>query len=158
MQKKFLLLTLSVLLVLSFATAACCLQTFTVPARSASTVPLPLSQGDAVEGNITVTGGLNNDINFNITDPNGNIIRSFSLVTQTPFSFQAETTGDYILVFDNSFSLLISRSVTLDYLVKPATLGIPLDMLPQVIGAIIAVIVVIVVVAVIVSKRNNRNQ
>jgi hypothetical protein len=41
----------------------------------------------------------------------------------------------------------------LDYLVKPATLGIPLDMLPLVIGAIVAVIVVIVVVAVLFSKR-----
>jgi hypothetical protein len=124
MQKKFLLITLSVILVLSFTTVACCLQTFTVPARSTSTVTLPLNQGDAVEGNITVTGGLNNDVNFNITDPNGETVVSYSLVTQTPFSFQAETTGDYTLIFDNTFSLLTSRSVTLDYLVKPATLGI----------------------------------
>ena len=153
MQKKIMLLTLTVILVLSFATLALCVQTFTVPALSKSTQTLTLNQGDVVEGNITVTGGLTNDINFNVTDPNGNTIVSFARVTQTPFSFQAETTGTYTMIFDNTFSILTTRSVTLDYLVKPATLGIPLDMLPQVIGAIVAVIVVIVVVAVLVSKR-----
>jgi hypothetical protein len=43
----------------------------------------------------------------------------------------------------------------LDYLVKPATLGIPLDMLPQVIGAIVAVIVAILVVAILVSRSRS---
>jgi hypothetical protein len=153
MQKKIMLLTLSIMFVLTFAVAACCVQTFTVPALSQSTQTFTLNQGDVVEGNITVTGGLTNDINFNVTDPNGNTIVSFARVTQTPFSFQAQTTGTYSLIFDNSFSILTTRSVTLDYLVKPATLGIPLDMLPLVIGAIVAVIVVIVVVAVLFSKR-----
>jgi hypothetical protein len=152
MQKQILLLTLSVMLILSFAAVALCVQTFTVPSLSQTTQILSLNAGDAVEGSITVSGGLTNDINFNVTDPNGNTIISYSRVTQTPFIFQAQTTGTYTLIFDNSFSLLTSRSVTLDYLVKPATLGIPLDMLPQTIGAIVAVIVVIVVVAVVVSR------
>lgn len=141
------------MLVLSFATAALCAQTFTVPALSQTTQTFTLNQGDVVEGNITVTGGLTNDINFNVTDPNGNTIVSLSRVTQSPFSFQAGTSGTYTMIFDNSFSLLTSRSVTFDYLVKPATLGIPLDMLPVVVGSIVAVIVVIVVAAVLVSKH-----
>ncbi len=141
------------MLVLSFATTGFCAQIFTVPALSQTTQPFTLNQGDVVEGNITVTGGLTNDINFNVTDPNGNTIVTLSRVTQSPFSFQAETSGTYTLIFDNSFSLLTSRSVTFDYLVKPATLGIPLDMLPVVVGSIVAVIVVIVVAAVLVSKH-----
>lgn len=144
---------LTILFILTFAVTAGCVQTFTVPALSQSTQTLALNQGDVVEGNITVTGGFTNDVNFNVTDPNGKTVVSFSRVTQTPFSFQAETTGTYTLIFDNSFSLLTSRSVTLDYLVKPATFGIPLDMLPQVIGSIVAVIAAVVVVAFLVSRR-----
>ncbi len=45
------------------------------------------------------------------------------------------------------------RVLFLDYTVKPATFGIPQDMLPLVIGAIVVVIVLIVAVAVLVRKR-----
>jgi len=152
MQKNLALLALSIIFVLTFAVTAFCVQTFTVPALSQSTQTLSLNPGDVVEGSLTVTGGLTNDINFNVTAPNGNTIVSYARVTQTSFTFQAETTGTYTLIFDNSFSLLTSRSVMLDYLVKPATLGIPLDMLPQVIGSIVAVIMIIVVAAVLVSR------
>jgi hypothetical protein len=155
LQKKLALITLSILLVLSFVALASCVQTFTVPTLNQVTTSFTLNQGDQVVGNINVTGGLNNDINFNVTDPNGKTVpgQNYTLVSQTPFEFTAQTSGTYTLIFENPG--LLPRSVSLDYLVKPATLGIPMDMLPTVIGAIIAIIVAVVIVVVLVSKRRN---
>lgn len=152
-MRKQLILALSIVLVLSFAALALASQTFAVPARSQTTSTLTLVQGDQVTGNLNVTGGPNDDINFVITDPNGNPIQNYDHITQTPFSFQAQTSGNYTFTFDNSFSLLSSKSVTLDYTVQPATFGIPQDLLLPVIGAIAVVIIVVVVAVVLGSRR-----
>jgi hypothetical protein len=140
------------MLVLSFAALACCVQTYTVPALSKSTSTVSLNQGDQVTGNINVSSVLNSNINFNITDPDGKTLegQSYKGVTQTSFDFTAKTGGTYTFVFENPG--LLSRSVSLDYTVKPAALGIPQSMLPLLI-AIIATIIVVVVVVVLLAKR-----
>ena len=152
MRKQLTLTILSVLLVLSSVAMVSGLQTFTVPAHSQQTQTVTLNQGDQVTGNINVTGGLTNDINFNITCPEGNTLVSYSLVTQTPFDFTAPVSGTYIFIFENP-ALLLSKSVTLDYTVKPATLGIPQDKLPLVLGAIIFVVAGIALGLFLISKR-----
>ena len=125
MRKYIPIVILSIILLCSFVVAVYGQQTFTVPALSSTTQKLNLNAGDSVSGSLSVVGGSGNDINFQVTDPNGNTLVSYSRVTGTSFSFSASMTGTYTMTFDNSFSLISSKSVTLNYSVQPAVAGIP---------------------------------
>lgn len=148
MKKTYLipLILLSFCLVVGIARA----ETFTVPPLHEHTTSIGLSDGDKVSGSISVVGGSGNDINFYVTDPNGNTIRRYDRVTQTSFSFSASMTGTYVMHFDNSFSLLSSKSVTLDYTVTKTILGIPQEYF---LVLLIVVVVIIVAVVVVLARR-----
>jgi hypothetical protein len=137
---------LSVLLLGSFLALASAVQTFTVPNLSTQTVSLNLNKDDTVTGSITVSGGTGNDITFTIQDPSGNTIATYSHTTSNSFQFTASQTGTYKLVFDNTFSLLASKSITLDYSVQSALLW------SSIIIAVVAVIIIIVAI-IVVKKR-----
>lgn len=141
------LILLSFCLVVGIARA----ENFTVPPLQEVTRSIGLSDGDKVSGSISVVGGSGNDINFYVTDPNGNTITRYDRVTQTSFSFSASMTGTYVMHFDNSFSILSSKSVTLDYSVTKSIAGIPQDVF-----LVLVVIVVIIIVAVVVLARRKK--
>jgi hypothetical protein len=85
---------------------------FTVPPSSLFfSVYLP--QNGKIAGNFEVTAGGNKDINFAIMD-NAQIAYYYQLsrVTVSNFSFVAPYTGNFRLVFDNSFSWITSKTVT----------------------------------------------
>lgn len=149
-MKKSILLLL-VLLSLSLIVSTAKAETFTVPSLQEVTKSIGLSEGDKVSGSISVVGGTHNDVNFYITDPNGNIVQDYVRVTQTSFSFSASTTGTYIMHFDNSFSLFSSKSVTLDYTVTKSILGIPQEYF-----LILLVIIVVIIVAVVVALARRK--
>lgn len=143
---------LSLLLLGSFLAFACATQTFTVPNLTMQTVSLNLNQGDKVTGSITVSGGSGNDVTFTIQDPNGNTVKSYSHTTSNSFEFTASESGTYKLVFDNTFSLLSSKSVTLDYSVQSAIVGSGI-----LIAVVAAIVIVIVVAAVLVVKKRSKS-
>ncbi len=113
-----------------------------------------LNKGDKVSGSITVSGGTGNDIDFYVTDPNGNAILRYDRVTQTSFSFTASTTGTYTMHFDNSFSIFSSKSVTLDCTVSEASKAI-LGLAPE-LFFLLVIIIVIVIVAVVAFALKGR--
>ncbi len=155
-MKKILALVLSItILCLTFSVVSANSQTFTVPAGSSEQVSLNLNGGDSVTGTISVSGGSGNDVNFKITDSNGNIISSQDRITSTSFSFTASTSGTYKLSFDNSFSVFSSKSVSLDYSVQSPLLGggssggfVSLLLIVALVAIVIAVVVVVIVVVV----------
>ena len=105
---------------------AATVQQCNVSAGSQCTLTFNLNNGDQVSGSISVTGGSGNDINFYITNPTGGQIYNAGRVSGgTSFSFTADSSGAYILHFDNSFSLLSSKQVTASYDVTPSGGGIP---------------------------------
>jgi hypothetical protein len=128
-------------------------ETFTVPNLQTNVRTISLKEGDSVTGSITVSGGSGNDVNFYATDPNSNTILRLDRTTQTSFSFSATTTGTYTMIFDNTFSLISSKTVTLDYSVKSQVLGIPQDTMLAVIGLIVAILVAILLAAFLRRKR-----
>ena len=85
-----------------------------VPPLHYGTLTFFLKQGDRIEGEFTVRGG-NDDIIFYIKDPYGNII--YEPAGQVhgwhKFSITASSNGAYTLYFDNTFSLITSKSVYL---------------------------------------------
>ncbi len=134
---------------------ACAGETFTVPPFQQVVRTLSLREGDNVVGSFSVSGGSGNDINFYITDPSGLTILRLDRVTYTSFSFSGGISGPYTMHFDNSFSWVSSKSVTLDYSVKTLIFGMPQDTFFVLIGLIIVIAVILVVFAILRMRKAN---
>lgn len=172
-MKKSIALSLSIILILvAFSLAFVTAATFTVPAGNTQQVQVNLTEGDSVSGTISVSGGSGNDIDFKAIDPNGNTLKQQDRTTSSSFSFTAATSGTYILSFDNSFSILTSKSVSLSYSIKSPTPTPSPSPSPTaapflgggsatdntiLIGGIIAIIVIILVIAIFVSRKKSNN-
>ena len=149
--KLFVPLIFVILLVAMIGCVRAGTETFTVPPLQEVVRTVGLSEGDKVSGSITVSGGSGNDIDFYVTDSNGNTILRYDRATQTSFSFAASTTGTYTMHFDNSFSIFSSKSVTLDHTITKAILGLAPELFYLLV--IIIVIVVLAIVAFTLKRR-----
>lgn len=88
--------------------------TFTVSALTTQPVIFHLKMRDRVEGYFTVRGGANDDIPFWVEDPLGNRIVDPGIVySYYSFSFTAGMDGDYYLYFDNTISMISSKTISL---------------------------------------------
>jgi hypothetical protein len=150
-------LLLTLLLFFAFALAspvnASTVQQCNVSAGSQCTLTFNLNNGDSVSGSISVTGGSGNDINFYITNPTGGQIYNAGRVSGgTSFSFTADSSGAYILHFDNSFSLLSSKQITVSYDVTSSGGGGIPEFPPQL---SLAAIITLVLVASYFLMRNH---
>lgn len=117
-------------------------ETFTVDAGYSQLFTLNLSDKDKISGSISVSGGSGNDINFWVTNPQGAKILDFGRVSQgTSFQFTADGSGAYTLHFDNGFSLLSSKVVTLSYDAQ--------TLVSNTVGSVIWIVVAVVVILVI---------
>lgn len=85
---------------------------------------ISLKVNDEVSGRISVIGGSNDDIDFYITDPDGEAIMQKERVSVKDFRFTASKEGTYKLHFDNSFST-DRKTVTFNYDVRHFIFGIP---------------------------------
>lgn len=95
-----------------------------------------------MSGSISISGGLNNDIGFYITNPTGAQIYNAGRVSGgTTFSISADTAGAYTLHFDNTLSPS-EKLVTVSYDVSSSIQAIP--EFPVQLGLILLVTVVIV--------------
>jgi hypothetical protein len=121
---------------------AATVQNCNAPSGSSCTLTFNLNNGDKVSGSVSVTGGGGNDINFFVTNPSGAQIYNAGRVTGgTSFTFTADSSGAYILHFDNSFSLLSSKQVTVSYDITGGGGGIP-EFPPQVLIAVFLALLV----------------
>lgn len=150
--KAFVLLIFVIMLTATIGYVKAGTETFSVPPFQEVTRTVELSEGDKVSGSINVSGGANNDINFYVTDPDGATILRYDRATQTSFSFTASTTGTYTMHFDNSFSLFASKSVTLNYTVTKAILGLA----PELFYLLVIIIVVIIAVIIAFALRRRK--
>lgn len=139
-----ILVFLLVLLASITGTASATTETLTVPPLHEITRSLSLREGDRVSGSISVIGGSGNDIDFFVVDPDGIIVLQAERLTHKDFSFSAKKGGTYVLHFDNSFSLLASKQVTLNYNIEHYIMGLPQEQF------LLLVIVAVIVVAVII--------
>jgi hypothetical protein len=88
-------------------------RSFTVPTSSLF-LSVYLPQNGRITGRLEVTAGGAKDINFRITDSAQTVYYySLNRVTVSDFSFVAPYTGNFHLVFDNSFSWFTTKTVSL---------------------------------------------
>jgi hypothetical protein len=93
-------------------------KTIVVPAGYTQTLTFNLNKDAKFTGSVSVSGG-NNDINFWVANPTGDhIIPKQGVHVGKSFQFEAESNGGYTLNFDNSFSLVTSKTVTLTYKIE----------------------------------------
>jgi hypothetical protein len=122
-------------------------ETLTVPPRDIITRSLNLREEDRVSGSISVIGGSGNDIDFYVVSPDDIVVLRIERLTHKDFSFEAEKGGTYVLHFDNSFSVLVSKQVTLNYSIKHFIMGIPQEQFLLLVVVAIILIAIIVFVA-----------
>ena len=104
------------LLIAGAAAHAQGVETLLIPPGVEKVIAMALENGDRVKGSISISGGPDNDINFWVIDPAGETILNLGRVGHyKDFEFQATQSGDYVLHFDNSFSISHSKAVTLTY-------------------------------------------
>ncbi|MDA4127641.1 MAG: emp24/gp25L/p24 family protein [Thaumarchaeota archaeon] len=149
-----LILTLALLLlalVQVVPVRAATVQQCTVNPGEVCTLTFNLNNGDKVSGSISISGA-SNDVNFYVTNPAGARIYDAGRVTGgTTFSFTADSSGAYILHFDNSFSLLSSKQVTASYdITTGGGGGIP-EFPPQL--SIVVVVTLLVVASYLLVRR-----
>ena len=128
-------------------------ETFTVPPLQEVVRTVTLREGDIVTGKIDVSGGSGNDINFYVTDPDGNTILRYDRASHTSFSFTATKPGTHTLHFDNSFSIISSKSVVLEYSIKTLIFGIPEDIFYLILAVILIALIIIIIVTVLKRYR-----
>ncbi len=121
-------------------------QTIYVDAEQEKVESISLKVDDEVSGRISVIGGSNNDINFNITDPDGEAVVPKERVIVKDFRFTASKEGTYRLHFDNSFST-DRKTVTFNYDVRHYIFGIPQEDFLVFVVMIVAVIGLVLFVA-----------
>lgn len=136
-------------------------QTISIPPQTKQVVSVSLSQGDSVNGTISVSGGSGGGIDFMVSDPNGKKLLSYNYTTYTSFSFSASINGSHLFSFDNSFcSCTTGKNVTIDCSVNNKLVqgsfqhtsngGVPVFV------ALILVIVTLAVAAVVILTRRAR--
>ena len=99
-------------------------QTISVEAGQEEVKSISLKIEDEVSGRISVIGESSDDIDFYITDPNGEAVVPKERVSVKDFRFTALKEGTYELHFDNSFSTE-AKTVTFNYDVRHFIFGIP---------------------------------
>jgi len=103
-----------------------------------------LDDGDKVTGLLSISGGLDNDIDFWVTNPQGTTIVNLGRVNQgASFNFTVHQSGAYTFHFDNTFSLISSKTVSLTFDVSGA-----LPITPTTLFVIAVIIVGIAIIAI----------
>jgi hypothetical protein len=119
-----------------------------------------LNIGDRFSGSLSITGGSGNDIDFSVTDPLGTTVLDLGRVSNgREFNFEAERNGAFRLVFDNSFSLISQKTVTLSYSISPPLIfGFEFPQFVLIVVVIIIVLVAVVLLAYNLGKMKQRKE
>jgi hypothetical protein len=133
---------------------------FTVPYRQENTRTVELKNGDIVTGFLNVSREdytYYRDINFYVTNPDGNTILRYDRTQTVNFTFTATLTGTYVMHFDNSYEYNYDKTVELDYTVKSPEKPATLPDIFYIILAVIVIGVVIVITVVLLLRRRKTN-
>lgn len=106
-------------------------ESFTIAARNYERKYIPLNEGDEIRYTVTVSGGLNDDVEVTIYYPNGSNDGGGSVYERFSDDFVAQSTGTYVFEFDNTSSILSNKSVKFSYQITKNTYYVYIDPLPE---------------------------
>jgi len=116
----FAVIVFTILIQLADATAI----SFTVPKGEEITKSISLVVEDHVLVKFTVVGQTESTLDFNITDPHGNMEAEYSKESAVSYSFVCDEAGKYVLHFSN-VHYSEDKFVTLNYEIAHYIFGIP---------------------------------
>lgn len=152
----FALILVVVLSVILLCANASQVETLQVAPLTERMLIFNLSEGDKFSGSLSISGGADNDIDFWITDPNGNTIVNLGRIRQgTTFEFTAQKSGAYTFHFGNSFSWFSSKTVSLSYDIERNPLHTPF--LSIAIGLIIVAVVLLILILLYRRRAHRKN-
>ncbi|MFQ6068870.1 MAG: emp24/gp25L/p24 family protein [Candidatus Bathyarchaeia archaeon] len=131
---------------LSIYTVSAVSRTIYVDAEQEEVENISLKVDDEVSGRISVIGDSSDDIDFYITDPDGDVIVQHEKVSVQDFRFTASKEGTHKLHFDNTFST-DRKTVTFNYDVRHYIFGIPQEDFLVFLVMIVAIIGLVLFVA-----------
>ena len=119
---RFLLV---VMILLAFAKVVnATTMSFAVPEGEELTKSISLMVDDRVSIEFTIVGQAKSELDFYITDPQGNVKVEYSHVGTVKYCFACDTAGEYILHFSNT-DQTEDKLVTLNYEVQHYIFGMP---------------------------------
>lgn len=164
MSKRKIVLSLGIMTILSLTFAfllvnASNVETVQVSPLSEQMLTFNLETGQKFTGSLAISGG-GEDITFRVVDPLGATIVNLGRVSHgAAFEFTAQESGAYILHFDNSFSLLTSKTVDLTYDIGlPSIAGIDFGQFLIIIIVVVILLLVIVALAVALNRRKRTSK
>lgn len=111
-------------------------------------IPLSLHSGDNVYVDMEIRGEIK-DINFYIVSPSGNYVKAPSRVySYYTYSFTATGEGTYYLWFDNSFSILTPKHVSVELTLKSEGLALTIGSRYSSLAGFLFLIVGVVLIAI----------
>ena len=116
----FIVTVFAIIVQLADATAT----SFTVRKGEEETKSISLAVEDHVLVKFTVVGQTESTLDFNITDPHGNVKVEYSNVPSVSYPFVFDEAGEYFLYFSN-INGPEDKLVTLDYEIAHYIFGIP---------------------------------
>jgi hypothetical protein len=163
-EKKILLFT-GIMAILSLTVAfslvnASSVQTVQVAPMTEQMLIFNLQTGQKFTGTLAISGGSGEDIDFRVVDPSGATIVNLGRVSHgATFEFTAQESGAYTLHFDNSFSLLSTKTVNLTYDIGlPSILGIDFGQFLIIIAVVVILLLIIVALAVALNRRKRASK
>ncbi len=98
--------------------AATATTTFDIASRAQHSVAVQLQKGDTLEGTLSISGR-ENYLDFYVSAPDGGQVYGVvRVVAGQGFLVKANSSGTYVMHFDNSFSFGSPRQVALSYSVR----------------------------------------
>jgi hypothetical protein len=111
---------------------------FSVPEGEELTKPISLVVDDRVSIEFTIVGQTKSELDFYITDPQGNVTVEYSQVGTVKHCFACDKAGEYIMHFSNT-DQAEDKLVTLNYEVQHYIFGMPQTLFLTILIALVCV-------------------
>lgn len=144
-----------VLIILIFASSVLAVnattqvKTIQIAPSSTETMMINLKAGDKFTGIISISGDLDNDIDFSLTNPYGIMLTIHRISQERQIEFTAQSSGIYIFHLGNLFSQS-SKTVTINYDVIKSTIDNDIEnknLFASILPTLILIIVTIGIIA-----------
>lgn len=159
MKKEILALLLITLLTLTLSMVhASTFEHITVRSEEQESLTVILQANQMVEGNFNISGAEGHNINFWVRNPSGSIILdSGTVVDEGSFSFTADTSGGYVLNFENTH-WRYNRGIDIEYDVSSlgSTSVLKVDLLAVICIVLLISLIVLIIAFAIFYQRTKR--
>jgi hypothetical protein len=98
--------------------APCETMAFSLEPRQMGQMSVLAEKGQSISGRFVVQGGIEGDVAFRVFTPHGRMVLDEGRNQELDFNVPVRIRGDYVMQFDNRFSILTEKDVELTYCLR----------------------------------------